>query len=69
MMLNQKFQFQNGSIKSEYEIGVVKMSGLFQFQNGSIKSIRPLRLLYNHIGFNSKMVRLKDCTEAGAAPL
>ncbi len=57
---NNKFQFQNGTIKSGFSIPATGTLLLFQFQNGTIKSV-PVKLAtrIEVLRFNSKMVRLK----------
>ena len=53
------FQFQNGAIKSTYNLTMNYGLAVFQFQNGAIKRIKPSLSIIDFACFNSKMVRLK----------
>ena len=54
------FQFQTGSIKRQKPAWLISFKAMFQFQTGSIKSFVRGRCDDAFIGFNSKLVRLKD---------
>ena len=47
-------------LKVEQLINMKRDLELFQFQTGSIKSVDLLGMSYQEIGFNSKLVRLKE---------
>ena len=55
------FQFHTGSIKSIFVKSKGVASHMFQFHTGSIKSLAGLPVSPDHNGFNSILVRLKEC--------
>ena len=57
---DDKFQFQNGTIKSDENRKGLPIIELFQFQNGTIKRTRLPFKNIKLLSFNSKMVRLKE---------
>jgi len=58
--LYNKFQFQNGLIKRIQVVACADNKLMFQFQNGLIKSAVSWFTILFFVGFNSKMVWLKE---------
>ena len=56
----ERYQFQNGAIKSETVTIKEIIKSKFQFQNGAIKRILKKQNGKQNINFNSRMVRLKE---------
>ena len=55
-----KFQFQNGAVKSSTGFSELDALTKFQFQNGAVKRTYDAATEKREKGFNSKMVRLRD---------
>ncbi len=54
------FQFQAGSIKGGNRADVADFESAFQFQAGSIKGGQEPHHIALQLGFNSRLVRLKE---------